>query len=73
MLLPKPDFIVKEITQPHGLWCKSGHVAAPTHQREPLLPATPTRFFRVKSDKMPEVSGIYCEPCLMVAHAMAGR
>ena len=73
MLPPKPELIVKEVTQPHDLWCKSGHKAAPTHQREPPAPAGPTRFFNVKCLAMPEVNGVYCEPCLIVAHAIAGK
>jgi hypothetical protein len=70
----KADLIFKEITAPHGRWCKSGHEAPATFRRDgPLAPDQPTKFFQVTSDKMPEVNGTYCELCLIVANAMSRR
>lgn len=53
---------------PVGRWCRGGHVAPATFQRNPPNPAEPMRFFRVSGNK--GVSGIYCEACLVVANAM---
>lgn len=70
-MIPKADFIVKEVTPPHGNWCKSGHTAPTTFRRAgPDGADLPTRFFQVTSDQNAAVSGVYCEPCLILAHAM---
>jgi hypothetical protein len=70
-MLPKADLVVKEVPSPHGLWCKSGH-SAPTefHRDGEKGEAQPTRFFQIASNANPQVNGVYCEPCLVLAHAM---
>lgn len=70
-MIPKADLVFKEVRTPHGHWCKSGHVAPTTFRREgPQGEDLPTKFFQVASDKNPQVNGVYCEPCLIIAHAM---
>jgi hypothetical protein len=58
---------VKQVSAPPNLFCRSGHTAPPIFQ------TGPTKFFSVNSDVDPNVNGVYCEPCLIVAHAMAAK
>lgn len=70
-MIPKPDFVAKEVDQPPRRWCKVGHEAPATFRRDgPAMPEQPTKFFQVTSTHMPQVNGIYCEPCLFIANAM---
>ena len=70
----KADLTFKETPAPHGRWCKSGHEAPATFHRDGTgAPAQPTKFFQVSSDARPEVNGVYCEPCLIIANAMQRR
>jgi hypothetical protein len=63
------DLEQKEVDPPLNHWCASGHQAPNMFRRHgPSSPQEPTRFFLVKGQ---EVSGIYCEPCLIVAHHVA--
>lgn len=69
----RPDMTVREVPAPFTLRCRSGHVAPELFRRTGTKgPEEPTKFFRVSSDTHPEVDGVYCEPCLIVANAMAG-
>jgi hypothetical protein len=68
-----PDVTVTEVVAPHGLWCSSGHVADSEWTREGAgAKSAPTRFFRVVSVKH-NVYGVYCEPCMTLANAMASH
>ncbi len=70
-MFQKADLIIKEVQPPHSYWCKSGHRAPATFHRNGLAGADqPIKFFQVASVKMPNVNGVYCEPCLIVANAM---
>ncbi len=63
------DFEQEEVETPLNHWCASGHQAPETFRREgPGTPELPTRFFLVKGHGM---QGIYCEPCLAIAHHVA--
>jgi hypothetical protein len=67
----KADMVVKEVTPPTNLWCKSGH-EAPTMFRRlgTKAPEERTKFFQVSCSHEPHVNGVYCEPCLIIANAM---
>ena len=39
----------------------------------PDSPEEPMRFARVTSTQQPQVNGIYCEPCLIIANALARK
>lgn len=63
---------VKEVTTPHNLWCRTGHVAPEKFRREgTTAPEEPIRFFQVSAVQHPEINGVYCEPCLIIANAMS--
>lgn len=67
----KADLIQKEIDRPIDGWCSSGHKAPEMFKRQgPDGPEEPTKFFKLSSDN---ISGIYCEPCLIVAHFVAAQ
>jgi hypothetical protein len=69
-LFAKADLTFKEVDPPPGHWCKSGHTAPTTFRREGKdREDEPTKFFQVSSDKMPEINGVYCEPCIIIANA----
>ena len=58
-----------EVDPPHDHWCASGHQAPTLFKREgPSSNAEPTKFFLVKGKG---IQGIYCEPCLIIAHHMS--
>lgn len=67
----RPDMTMKEVPPPQNHFCRSGHNAPDVFQREPKKPPQPTKFFSVASDLYPHTDGVYCEPCLIVANAMA--
>lgn len=70
-MIPKADFAAKEVPTPINHWCKSGHQAPATFRRGGTLAAEePTKFFSVISRQLPEINGVYCEPCLIIANAM---
>lgn len=67
----RPDMTVKEVQAPVGLHCRSGHTATERWRRMGLQsPEEPTKFFQVSCSNHPEVDGVYCEPCLVIANAM---
>lgn len=66
------DFVAKEVEPPHGFLCRSGHEAPKLFRRlGTKAPEEPTKFFQVSSLKNPQVNGVYCEPCLIVANEMS--
>ena len=66
------DLTVKEVQPPLGLRCHSGHEAPSMFRRlGTKAPEEPTKFFQVTSSNNPQVNGVYCEPCLIVANAMS--
>ena len=73
-MLPKPDLTFKEVNPPHKRWCTSGHEAPEMFAREgPGTEKTLTRFFRVSNTNNKDVNGTYCEPCVIVANALARK
>jgi len=72
MMPPKADTTVSEVPSPLMRWCRSGHRAPELFRLDGREP-TPTRFFRVESDKDVSVEGIYCEPCLILAGYLARK
>lgn len=63
------DLIQIEVDVPHDRWCASGHHAPPSFRRSgPGSLEEPIRFFQVTCKS---TNGIYCEPCLVIAHWMA--
>lgn len=68
-LIQEANFVQREIEPPIHKWCSSGHKAPDIFRRTgPDSPQEPIRFFEVTS---PEINGIYCEPCLVIAHHMS--
>lgn len=68
-MFEKPDCTFEEVPAPPSRWCSSGHTTSETFRREgPGSEATPTRFFMMSSK---DLSGTFCEPCLIVANWMA--
>ncbi len=68
----RPDMTVKEVLAPPGLYCRSGHTAPKMFRRAGTkAPEEPTKFFQVSCRAQPHVEGVYCEPCLIVANALA--
>jgi len=55
----------KEVDSPCNHWCASGH-QAPMLFQEKL-----TRFFMVSTKD--KIQGIFCEPCLIIAHWIAAQ
>jgi len=69
MITAKPDLTMKEVPPPHNRWCQAGHCAPDRFAREGTGSALePTRFFQVGSKANPNVNGVYCEPCLIIAN-----
>lgn len=63
------DINQEEVDRPFDGWCCSGHHAPLDFKRGgPEQPLVPVKFFLVKSKN---VTGIYCELCLIVAHWMS--
>ena len=70
----RPGMTVKEVSTPPNLYCKSGHTAPERWRRAGTkAPEEPTKFFQVSCNDHPDVEGVYCEPCLVVANAMVQR
>jgi hypothetical protein len=66
----RTDMTVKEVASPPGLYCRSGHRAAEMFRRAGTqAPEEPIKFFQVSCNA--QVDGVYCEPCLIIANAMA--
>jgi hypothetical protein len=60
------DLVQDEVDPPLQHWCCSGHYAPLMFRRSgPSSVEEPTRFFHVKGHG---IDGIFCEPCLIVAH-----
>ena len=82
-MLPDADLVFGEVrTPPPNHWCSSGHSAPEEFAREgPGTEKTPTRFFTVSQRDKIKVNGkrkwvtlgVYCEPCVIVANAMARK
>jgi len=71
-MFEQADLTVKEVVAPESLCCRSGHTAPSMFRREgTMAPEEPTRFFQVVSTQRPDINGVYCEPCLIIANAMA--
>jgi hypothetical protein len=67
-----PELTVKEVTPPVQRWCHSGHFAPESWEREGVGTGHQlTRFFAVSNNGGESVNGVYCEPCLVIAHAHA--
>ena len=63
------DLIQKEVDPPSNHWCASGHKAPDLFRRSgPGSMKEPTKFFHVAGHG---IDGIYCEPCLIIAHHIA--
>lgn len=63
------DLVQREVDNPCDNWCASGHRAPALFRRSgPGSAEEPIRFFHVTGHG---ISGIYCEPCLIIAHYMA--
>lgn len=63
------EIVIEQLDDHISHWCDSGHKAPALFRRTgPESPEEPTRFFRVNC---PNLKGIYCEPCLIVANHMA--
>jgi hypothetical protein len=64
-----PDLTIAQVDPPFNRWCCSGHIPPETFNSDgPDRPATPTKFFSVESA---DISGKYCEICLIVANYVA--
>jgi hypothetical protein len=64
----KPDMTIKQVETPDNRRCASGHIAPEKFKVEEDGYPEPTRFFQVIGN---EISGIYCELCLIVANHFA--
>jgi hypothetical protein len=63
------DLTQKEVDPPLEHWCASGHCAPISFRRSgPDSLEEPTKFFHVTGHG---IDGIYCEPCLIIAHHMS--
>ena len=63
------DITFKQVESPLNGWCSSGHKAPDFFRNQgPEGPEEPTRFFLVKHAA---ISGVYCEPCLIIANHLA--
>jgi hypothetical protein len=63
------DLIQKEVDPPINHWCATGHCAVLFFRRSgPGSVEEPTKFFEVTGHG---ISGIYCEPCLIIARWVA--
>lgn len=76
MFTGAPDLNQVEVPAPADRRCKScssrGALAPKAWEREgPGRGFEKTKFFRIQSAGNPEVNGVYCEPCLVVARAMS--
>ncbi len=67
------DLIQEEVEPPDDMRCSGGHIAAPFFRRSgPLSAEEPTKFFKL-THKTADIDGVYCEPCLVVAHFIAKK
>lgn len=65
----KPDLSIIQVEEPLNRWCSSGHTAPSTFKRDGADGVEePTRFFKISGNN---INGIYCEPCLCIAHHVA--
>lgn len=65
----KADLTQTEVEAPITKWCACGHTAPEFYRRSgPDSPQEPIRFFHVIGKN---INGIYCEPCLVIAHHVA--
>jgi hypothetical protein len=74
-MLDKAKLVFKEVSAPPTRWCSSGHhVPAPDEpngswRREGAGSVLePIRFFEASGEGL---DGVYCEPCLCIANALA--
>ncbi len=70
MFIGKVDITQNEIPRPIDNRCDGCENPALEFKRQgPGSEPQPTRFYKVTADS---INGIYCEPCLVVAHYIAG-
>lgn len=63
------DLVQREVDPPSTHWCASGHEAPRLFRRSgPGSIEEPTKFFHVFGHG---IDGVYCEPCLIIAHHVA--
>ena len=62
----KPDINMIQTEEPAGRWCSSGHIPPETHIIDGQ--SMPMRFFSVVGAN---VSGVFCELCIIVANKFA--
>lgn len=69
----KATLTQKEVTPPENGWCDCGHRAPETFKRSGAnSPKEPTKFFKLTSDNG-KCNGVYCEPCLVIAHYISKK
>lgn len=67
----KADLTFKEVPAPLQNWCKSGHFAPAKFRREgPTAKEEVTKFYQA-SYSDPNVNGVYCEICVILANALS--
>lgn len=60
---------IAEVETPLNYWCDSGHIGPKQWRRTgPDGPEESTRFFRVTGK---DISGCFCEPCIVLAQHQA--
>lgn len=72
MVGARPDIEFHECGEPLSRLCASGHVAPEVFARGgPGTEKLPTRFYDVVVHSDPGKSGVYCEPCVLIAQHLA--
>jgi hypothetical protein len=66
--MKKPDLTIKQVEEPAGRWCSSGHIPTDTFGIDGV--DAPTRFFNIKGNG---VDGVFCEICLTAANYIANQ
>lgn len=69
-MMKNDKLTIKQVSIPYERWCASGHFAVEKFKNFDLNEELPTRFFQVTSEK---ISGIYCEPCLILANFLSRK
>ena len=74
-MLGEAQLVFRAVDAPLTGWCSSGHRVPPPSDPKGLWsregpggPMEPIRFFQASGKGL---DGIYCEPCLVVANALA--
>ena len=63
-----PDITFRETTKPDSGLCRSGHTAV-----DMMFQGKPVRWFQMTCTETPEIDGVYCEPCLVVANYLKAQ